>query len=112
MVHTGPRRGHGHRPDVGWLLDDRARRRSLTVFLTNVGPGPVGILRAGMSATAHPASAVRSRHTIVLGVVGGSGLYEMDALDGAESVKLTTPFGDPSGALYGRSPAARRHTRR
>lgn len=44
----------------------------------------------------HPASPA-ARETVVLGVIGGSGLYAMDALQGAESVTVTTPFGDPSG---------------
>lgn len=44
----------------------------------------------------HPGS-LAARDAVVLGVIGGSGLYAMDALQGAESVTLTTPFGDPSG---------------
>lgn len=31
-----------------------------------------------------------------IGVIGGSGLYEMEALKGKESVKVDTPFGSPS----------------
>lgn len=31
-----------------------------------------------------------------LGVIGGSGLYEMAGLEGVERVRLSTPFGDPS----------------
>jgi 5'-methylthioadenosine phosphorylase len=46
-------------------------------------------------ASAHPA-APESRTTVVLGVIGGSGLYQMDALAGATEVELTTPFGTPS----------------
>jgi 5'-methylthioadenosine phosphorylase len=34
----------------------------------------------------------------LLGVIGGSGLYEMAGLEGAERVELTTPFGPPSDA--------------
>jgi 5'-methylthioadenosine phosphorylase len=45
--------------------------------------------------SAHPA-APESRTTVVLGVIGGSGLYQMDALADAASVELTTPFGTPS----------------
>jgi 5'-methylthioadenosine phosphorylase len=48
-------------------------------------------------ASAHPA-APESRTTLVLGVIGGSGLYQMDALAGATEVELTTPFGTPSAA--------------
>src|SRR6185503_19382227 len=32
----------------------------------------------------------------VIGVIGGSGLYEMAGLTGIERVRLSTPFGDPS----------------
>ena len=34
-----------------------------------------------------------------IGVIGGSGLYKMDALKGVREVKLSTPFGNPSDAL-------------
>ena len=34
-----------------------------------------------------------------IGVIGGSGLYQMDALQDVEEVKLETPFGDPSDAF-------------
>jgi 5'-methylthioadenosine phosphorylase len=34
----------------------------------------------------------------VVGVIGGSGLYEMDGLEGLEEVRLSTPFGEPSDA--------------
>ncbi|HEY7953722.1 MAG TPA: S-methyl-5'-thioadenosine phosphorylase [Polyangia bacterium] len=32
----------------------------------------------------------------VIGVIGGSGLYEMEGLTAIERVRLSTPFGDPS----------------
>ena len=32
-----------------------------------------------------------------IGIVGGSGLYDMAGLDDVEQVTLETPFGDPSG---------------
>ncbi len=32
----------------------------------------------------------------IIGVIGGSGLYEMEGLVDIKAVKLTTPFGDPS----------------
>jgi len=35
----------------------------------------------------------------VLGVIGGSGLYEMEGLEQVEQVKLDTPFGEPSDAF-------------
>ncbi|MCH9683327.1 MAG: MTAP family purine nucleoside phosphorylase, partial [Deltaproteobacteria bacterium] len=50
-----------------------------------------------MVASPHPA-APQSRQTLVLGVIGGSGLYQMDALADAESVEISTPFGAPSAA--------------
>jgi 5'-methylthioadenosine phosphorylase len=36
---------------------------------------------------------------LVLGVIGGSGLYEMDGLTDVEQVTVKTPFGDPSDAF-------------
>jgi len=35
---------------------------------------------------------------VTLGVIGGSGLYEMDGLEGVRWVKVKTPFGAPSDA--------------
>ena len=32
----------------------------------------------------------------IIGVIGGSGLYEMEGLEQIETVRLVTPFGDPS----------------
>lgn len=43
----------------------------------------------------HPASP-EARGELVLGVVGGSGLYEIDGLTAAREVALETPFGPPS----------------
>ncbi len=34
-----------------------------------------------------------------IGVIGGSGLYQMDGLEDIHEIRLTTPFGDPSDAL-------------
>jgi len=36
---------------------------------------------------------------IKVGVIGGSGLYEMGGTTDVEKVKVTTPFGDPSDAI-------------
>lgn len=36
--------------------------------------------------------------TAAIGVIGGSGLYEMDGLENLDEVRLATPFGDPSDA--------------
>ena len=34
-----------------------------------------------------------------IGIIGGSGLYEMEGLSGVESVEVDTPFGKPSDAV-------------
>ncbi len=34
-----------------------------------------------------------------IGVIGGSGLYEMEGMENIQSVKVSTPFGDPSDEL-------------
>jgi 5'-methylthioadenosine phosphorylase len=36
---------------------------------------------------------------VKIGVIGGSGLYQMEALTDVEEVRLTTPFGDPSDSF-------------
>lgn len=36
---------------------------------------------------------------VKLGIIGGSGLYNMPELKGAEKVKVETPFGDPSDSF-------------
>ncbi len=36
---------------------------------------------------------------VKLGVIGGSGVYEMEALTDVEEVRVKTPFGDPSDAI-------------
>ncbi|RMH66441.1 MAG: S-methyl-5'-thioadenosine phosphorylase [Cyanobacteria bacterium J003] len=37
--------------------------------------------------------------TAKIGIIGGSGLFKMEALTDVEEVRLTTPFGDPSDAF-------------
>jgi len=37
--------------------------------------------------------------TAEIGIIGGSGLYEMPGLESAREVRMRTPFGDPSDAL-------------
>jgi 5'-methylthioadenosine phosphorylase len=49
-------------------------------------------------STPHPASP-DARTTVVLGVIGGSGLYDMPGLERVERREVQTPFGDPSGPL-------------
>ena len=34
-----------------------------------------------------------------VGIIGGSGLYNMEGMTGMEEAKVTTPFGEPSGAI-------------
>ncbi|NEO83705.1 MAG: S-methyl-5'-thioadenosine phosphorylase [Spirulina sp. SIO3F2] len=36
---------------------------------------------------------------IKIGIIGGSGLYKMDALQSVEEITLKTPFGEPSDAM-------------
>src|SRR4029079_2959932 len=36
---------------------------------------------------------------IEVGIVGGSGLYEMDGFEGARPLSVDTPFGPPSDAI-------------
>ena len=35
----------------------------------------------------------------IVGVIGGTGLYEMEGIEGLEEVRVDTPFGDPSDAV-------------
>ena len=41
----------------------------------------------------------------VIGIIGGSGLYEIDGLSNVEHVTLTTPFGDPDACSGGATSA-------
>ncbi|HEY6010279.1 MAG TPA: S-methyl-5'-thioadenosine phosphorylase [Nitrospirota bacterium] len=50
---------------------------------------------------------ITSAETVRIGVIGGSGLYEMEGLTRIKAVKITTPFGKPSdeyliGTLHGK----------
>src|SRR5210317_333357 len=38
-------------------------------------------------------------HQMTIGVIGGSGLYEIEGLTNIEEVRIATPFGDPSDAF-------------
>ena len=44
----------------------------------------------------------------VLGVIGGSGLYDIDGLENTRWVEVATPFGAPSDALLTGELAGRR----
>src|SRR5579863_7955996 len=41
----------------------------------------------------------KSADTVRIGIIGGSGLYNMPGLEHAREVRVKTPFGDPSDAL-------------
>ncbi|MEO0074063.1 MAG: hypothetical protein ABIK43_05340, partial [candidate division WOR-3 bacterium] len=41
---------------------------------------------------------VRREGRLRIGIIGGSGVYEMEGLSNVEEVKLDTPFGAPSDA--------------
>src|SRR5215213_3009927 len=43
-----------------------------------------------------------------VGIIGGSGLYDMAALTDREELRLTTPYGEPSDALLLGTLAGRR----
>ena len=38
-------------------------------------------------------------YPVRIGVIGGSGLYKMDALTDVKEIEIDTPFGKPSAAL-------------
>ena len=40
-----------------------------------------------------------SEHPIRIGIIGGSGLYQMEGLSDVEERQVSTPFGDPSDAI-------------
>lgn len=44
-------------------------------------------------------SASELESAVKIGVIGGSGLYQMEALTDMQEVRVETPFGDPSDAL-------------
>ncbi len=35
----------------------------------------------------------------IVGIMGGSGLYEMEVLEDVQTISLKTPFGDPSDSF-------------
>lgn len=45
------------------------------------------------------AGASMVEYPVKIGIIGGSGLYQMDALSDVKEIKVQTPFGDPSDAL-------------
>ncbi|MFO0775857.1 MAG: S-methyl-5'-thioadenosine phosphorylase [Nitrospiraceae bacterium] len=60
------------------------------------------------TATSKATSARRGAEQADLGVIGGSGLYDIDGLTDVRAVRVRTPFGDPSDAIMvGRMGASR-----
>jgi 5'-methylthioadenosine phosphorylase len=51
------------------------------------------------SKTAKAGKPQRSSDAIRIGIIGGSGLYQMAGFTGAREIKMRTPFGEPSDAL-------------
>ena len=43
-----------------------------------------------------------------IGIIGGSGLYQMPELEDVEEIQIDTPFGSPELPLVKRSPASAR----
>ena len=37
---------------------------------------------------------------LVLGIIGGSGIYDIDGVENGKWVKVTTPYGDPSDEIF------------
>src|SRR3569832_1088014 len=77
--------------------------------LLNTLPRPLRARDARWQSAAHPRAVIDPRKFAVLGalrmsarktigVIGGSGLYELAGLSGLHEEKLQTPFGDPSDA--------------
>ena len=52
-----------------------------------------------MAAPTNQTTYERVKLPVKIGIIGGSGLYQMEALTEVQEVRLTTPFGDPSDAL-------------
>jgi 5'-methylthioadenosine phosphorylase len=46
-----------------------------------------------------PAKSKSATDTGLIGIIGGSGLYNIPGLEGAREVRVRTPFGDPSDAI-------------
>jgi 5'-methylthioadenosine phosphorylase len=42
-------------------------------------------------------------NTPAIGIIGGSGLYDIEGFEGREEIEISTPFGEPSDAIIGGS---------
>ena len=40
------------------------------------------------------------KNNLVLGIIGGSGIYDIDGVENSKWVKVTTPYGDPSDEIF------------
>ena len=40
------------------------------------------------------------KDNLMLGVIGGSGIYDIDGVDNGGWVKVTSPYGDPSDEIF------------
>mgnify|MGYP000029340711 CR=1 FL=1 len=41
-----------------------------------------------------------SKDHLILGILGGSGIYDIDGVDNAKWVRVSTPYGDPSDEIF------------
>src|ERR1700731_2490969 len=55
--------------------------------------------RNSFMAKAKPRKSARSTEAVRIGIIGGSGLYNMAGLQKTRELRVKTPFGDPSDAL-------------
>src|SRR5258707_1321889 len=55
--------------------------------------------RNSFMAKAKPRKNARGTEAVRIGVIGGSGLYNMPGLENTREVRVKTPFGDPSDVL-------------
>ena len=53
-------------------------------------------------------SQLEADQTPAIGIIGGSGLYEMGGFEGVEEISVPTPFGEPSDLIIGGTFAGRR----
>ena len=49
-----------------------------------------------------------SESAAAIGIIGGSGLYDIEGFSGREEISVTTPWGPPSDVLTGGTLAGRR----
>ena len=41
-----------------------------------------------------------NKKELVLGIIGGSGIYEIEGVEKGRWIKIPTPYGDPSDEIY------------